>query len=47
MKVTTKQTHLAWCVYVDGVLKHSGLTMHQACLIAENIRIEIKNGVYK
>jgi hypothetical protein len=46
MKVTTKQTHKAWVVYVNGTEKYSGLTMHQAEAIAHELRLEIKRGIY-
>lgn len=47
MKVTTKNTNKAWCVFVDGTEKYNGLTMHQAEAIAHEIRLEIKRGLYK
>jgi hypothetical protein len=44
MKVTTKQTHKGWVVYVDSIEKYSGLTIHQAEAIAHELRLEIKSG---
>ena len=45
MKVQTKQTQNGWCVLVDGIVKYSNLTMHEAEQIATNLRIDIKRGV--
>ena len=46
MKVTTKQISGGWMVYIDGrnYLK-TPTTLHTAEIIAQNARIDIKNGV--